>query len=562
MSMSGKKQLFAAIAVTLVVLQGCSSMQEISDAAKRDQLVTAQKLQKIEEMKTPGAVVRRTEAKLAGEEMLVKEPPRLPKIFTQPFTYVSIPQPLPVILGEIGRRVGMATRIQDGRTEASSAVPGMQPYMAPMPATSGQQGQQQQEQLSVDWHGDLKGLLDHLAMRTGMFWKIDAGEIYFFRTETKAFYVNLPQGLKKMKASVGLSGVGGGGSSASAGGVSASTSSGSGSSAGSVSVDADYEVDAYDAIKQAILSILGQQQVARQGMSTVTSPGAPAPMPMPSVQPGVTPNQVAVNAAFGTVTVTANPIQMERVEQYIRTINERFAQNVLIDIKVYNVAARKGANLGASLLAAYQDAANRYKFTLTGNPSLQPNVGTPGTLVLDYTSLASRWLGSQITLQALQSIGDVSLRTSGQVLAANGQPTPLQVANEVTYLASAATTIGQGGTTITSLTPGSRTIGLTANFLPMILGDNRILLQYQINMSRLLGIRQFTSGGQSIQMPSVASQSLQQQTYVRDGQSIVLFGFEQETNDVATDVGLGGGSRNAEKEHSMLVIVMEVYSGK
>lgn len=550
MSMFVKR--FAGLALAAMVLHGCAGYGPIENKVKSDKDEIAALGASVEAMKKSGAVVRRAEAKLAGEEQIVKGEQRLPASFDKKFFYMSVPQPLPVILGEVGRRTGFPVRIQDGRSEAAAQQATM-PGMMGAPGMPGMQQPVQQEMLSVDWQGNLKGLLDHLAMRTGMYWKLDAGYIYFFKTETRTFHVHLPQGKKDLKASVGLTGSPGSSST----GTTVGSTSGTGTS---VTVDSNYSVDAFDALKQAVYSILGHSANQFPGMPGM--PGAPGMPGLPGL-PGLPPVNVAVNAALGTVTVTASPVQIERVEQYVRAINDRFAQNVLIDVKVYNVSVKRGVNAGASLMGAYQQSADRYRFTLSGNPNIQPTEGTPGTLVLDYTSVGSRWLGSQLTLQALQSIGDVSLRTSGQVLAANGQPTPLQVANEITYLASAATSIAPaGGPTTTTLTPGTKTVGLTANFLPMILGDNRILLQYQINLSSLLGIQQISSGGQLIQTPSVAMQSLQQQAYVRDGQTLVLFGFEQDRNGVDSAIGLGGGSKNAEANRSMMVIVMEVYSGK
>ena len=170
--------------------------------------------------------------------------------------------------------------------------------------------------------------------------------------------------------------------------------------------------------------------------------------------------------------------------------------------------------------------------------------------------------GSQVILQALEQVGDVSFLTSGQVVAANGQPSPLQVANEFTYLASSSTVSNATTGNITTLTPATKTVGFTANFLPMILGDNRIMLQYQINLSSLLSLNNVSSGGSSIQTPNIATQSLQQQAFVRDGQSIVLFGYEQERAASNWARFFPGISKDSNSDRTVMVIIMEVYGGK
>ncbi len=104
-------------------------------------------------------------------------------------------------------------------------------------------------------------------------------------------------------------------------------------------------------------------------------------------------------------------------------------------------------------------------------------------------------------------------------------------------------------------------VGFTANFLPLILGDNRILLQYQLQISQLTAITQVSSGNSSIQTPQIATQSLQQQAFVKDGQSIVLFGFDQNRNTLDTNGNLGGASKAGTTQRQMMVIVMTVNGG-
>jgi type IVB pilus formation R64 PilN family outer membrane protein len=164
--------------------------------------------------------------------------------------------------------------------------------------------------------------------------------------------------------------------------------------------------------------------------------------------------------------------------------------------------------------------------------------------------------------QALSQFGNVALQTQGQVLAVNGQPAPIQVANEVNYLASSSLTQAPNVGSTATLTPGTRVVGFTANFLPTVLGDNRILLQYQMQLSSLTALTQVTSGNSSIQTPQISSQSLQQQAFVKDGQSIVLFGFDQNRDTTDTAMGLGNASRAARSERQMIVIVMQVNGGR
>jgi type II secretory pathway component GspD/PulD (secretin) len=125
-------------------------------------------------------------------------------------------------------------------------------------------------------------------------------------------------------------------------------------------------------------------------------------------------------------------------------------------------------------------------------------------------------------------------------------------------LAQVSTAVVANAGAQTSLTPGSRTVGFTATVLPLIMADNRLLLQYTLNLSSLLGLTQNSSGGQTIQTPQISSQTLQQQAYVRDGESIVLFGFEQDRKSADNSLGIVGGGSNSSRNRQAIVIVMDV----
>lgn len=519
--------------LALGLLSGCTGMlQSVRDGIDRSNSEFAAAAATFQAKRTSGAVVRHAMAKIAGDEIEVAHQEDLPPIFSSKFNYLlASTQPLTDVLEDISRKTGIATIVRDQGVMRTG-----QPAASVSP---------------ISWSGTLRGLLDQVAQRTSMYWKYEHDHIELLLLETRTYNIYLPTGKRSIAASIALSGVSGSGNSTSSGSTSAGNSSSSGgSSSGNVSVSSTMDIDAYEAIRQSVATIVdGRASTGTAASTSVSATTAAAT------------GSVIVNSTLGLLTVTTSPPIHDRIAQYVRSLNERFAQNVMINVKVYNVTARRGANAGTSLSLAYENLARNYGIGITGTPNLSPSSGTPGTIVIDALP-GTRFSGTSLLMQALEQVGDVSLRTSGQVIAANGQPTPLQIANDVTYLASSTTTTVANAGTTTTLTPATRTIGFTANFLPLIIGDNRILLQYQINLSSLLGMNQVISNGSMIQTPNVATQSLQQQAYVKDGQTIALFGFEQERSTLDTSSGITGVSRNADSERNMMVIVLEVFSGK
>lgn len=555
MLMPGKKLLLSGL--TGLLLAGCATFDDVSGTLERSRASAEDAVAQQNQMRTSGAVVRMRGAKLAGNEVPVKSASPLPGSFSRPFAYLSAHQPLQAILGEIGRRTGIATAVQP--VESGNGTPGAAAAVNPAGTPNFSAGPD--APIAVDWNGDLKGLLDYLATTTRMYWKYEDGRIYFFRTETRTFHVFLPAGKRTVKSTISLTGgssnnagcSGGGGGSG--GGSGGSNGNGGSSIGGSVDVASSIEIDAYNAIVKSVQKIVSSAEGQSPAGGGVAQGGTAGGT--------VTDSQnVVANAELGIITVTGTPAVLDRVASYMRSVNDRFAQNVMIGVKVYNLTVNKSVNAGVSLQAAYRNVTDRLGASVSGTPNLAPlNSATPGTLVID--AVAGPWTGSQLLVQAMEQLGNVQFVTSGQVIAANGQPSPLQVATEFSYVSERTPpTVTLGNVVPGSVTSTVRSVGFTANFLPLILGDNRIMLQYQINLSSLLSLDTFGAGDNAIQLPRVATQSLQQQAFLKDGQSIVLLGFEQERAQQDKAGGVTGLSKTAGSDRNLMVIVMEVYSGK
>jgi len=539
----------AAVAIAALALGGCAQVQQSQQSVTTaQQAATALRDQAVSNA-TRATLERTARPRLAGEEVSVRASGALPEVFTSSINYgTQGAQSISEVLEAIAQLSGVSIR-------ASEIVQASAPGAAPSASGTGLT-----DRVSIEYSGTLRGLLDELAARNSASWRFVASSnsVEFFRFETRTLSIYLPPGAKTLSANISLQGVSGGGSG----------SSGA-ATAGNVSVTQDLTVNPWRSIMSGINSILSDA-----GQGGASSPAAAGPassgaaggsgggggggsQELSAAGPA---GRAAANPELGLITVTARPAAVERVAAYVSSINSRFAQNVMVDIKVYSLALDSQASAGFSLDLLYQRL-NRYGVSVVGASPLAPATGTPSQLTLTSTTPGSRWNGSQAVVQALSQFGNVALQTQGQVLAVNGQPSPIQVANEINYLASSASTQTANVGTTTTLVPGTKVVGFTANFLPMILGDNRILLQYQLQLSQLTALTQVSSAGSLIQTPQISTQSLQQQAFVRDGQSIVLFGFDQTRDSIGSAASMSGASKAAHSERQMVVIVIQVNAG-
>lgn len=589
--MSNKTKFVKAICSLAVfaLVAGCSTIEE----AEKNTQVAAENTKRIikdnADQAAPAGIARSDNPRITGKEIVLRKRADLPSNFGTQVVYTSHGvQKFNEILEEISSRTGVsitgAEIVQAQQATQNANGGGVQ--------AGGVSGNTQlQDFVQIEYSGTLKGLLDELAARNMASWRYVArsNSVEFFRFETRTFNMHLPGGSKQLAASISLSGAGGGsggGSSGGGGGGGGSSggSGGSGEGAGTVSVSQTQTIDPWRSVMTSVEAILGtsgrsnaafngQGQGGQGGASiSASTGGSGGGGSARGGMGGQSANNSSLTASgadgfatatpeLGIITVTARPHAQQRIEGLLASINERFARNVMIDVSIYNVTLSREQSAGVSMDLIYKRL-NGNGLSIAGSAPLAPNTGIPGQLTLSIANPNSRWKGSEIVADALSSVGSVALYKKGQILAINGQPSPFQVVDDITY--ASGTNIAQTANvgTQTSVSQSTLTTGFTANVQPLILGDNRILLQYQIELSSVTSMTPVVSAGSTIYSPNVARQSFQQQAFLKDGDSIVLFGFDSGSDESNGNTGMTGLSKLGKGERKMSVIVMQVSGGR
>lgn len=372
--------------------------------------------------------------------------------------------------------------------------------------------------MSISYEGPLSGLLDVAANKAGVWWKFSDGRISFYRTETKTFY--LPAIARKSSGNSSISASSGTGGSGGASSGGAPSGGGSGSSSGGATSNSDYMVDVWGDLEK-----------------TAKTVGAGA--------------QVVANASVGSLTVTGTPSQVRNVEEWVKGLSDNLSQQVAITVHVYRIKVSNEDNYAWNPSVVFNSLSAKYGFKLSGPqvPAVLSGM-TPLNLAVSVlqtaTGAAAQYSGSQLAFQALSTLGRVTETVQQTVVTLNGQPAPIQVANQMSYLASttpgASTAIGAAPVPPT-LTPGTITTGFTAMFLPRIV-NGKILLSMNLTSSSLIGLGTVGSGGSSIQTPNVDISTFQQSVSLTPGDALLLTGLQQD-NGKSSHSGVGSSSNYA-----------------
>lgn len=368
--------------------------------------------------------------------------------------------------------------------------------------------------LHIDYEGSLKNLLNTLSAKTDMAWRLEKGQIIFSPFQTTTYTVAVPAGdvlhrstiTNVSKDSSSLTSIGGGGGD-------------SGEMQTSQQATFKLESDALKEITETVRSLLTKQ-------GTVTA-----------------------NTTSGTLTVRDTYAKMRAIDQVVRDFNAKVSRQVALSVKVYSLELNDEHSLGVNLTGVFKDA------------GLQIAGGLPmdsGTGQITAMLTKKHWDNASATLEALQSLGSVSLLTSGSGITANNQPYPLQSVRKDAYLASVSTSTNSDYGQTTTINPGEITQGFSMTVIPHILENRKVMLQYNLSIVSLDGMESYENADIRIELPKVSTKSFSQRATLNMGETLILSAFTQEGQTKNNGLGFFSFSTSATSKKSMIVITIDV----
>lgn len=462
-------------------------------------------------------------------------------------------QPLGIreIAAKISEISGIPVRVDNlARTAFAGATGGLPPLPSQsglVPNPLGASDTYASKSIPLDWHGSIAGLLDMVTAKDGVWWKYRRGAIHIFHMETETFSIPAlnwsTDASGTIMASTGANGAASGG--AMGGGINsmAPATGGTGMGTGGSNVSTG-------ATSIANTSKTNVWKGLQKTAETVAGPGA----------------QVMADASMGTITVTGTPPEIRQVRQWVRQLTRALSRQVAITIHVYNVQVNGEQNYGLNLSGAFKSLGKQYGVSLqsVAPPAVSGNtapLSLGANILSTATGALGQWSGSSVAVQALATLGHVTQVFSRSAVTQNGQPAPIQVAQQTTYLAESSSTQTANVGTTSGLIPGTVTTGFTALFLPRI-DDGYIYLGMNMTISNLVSIQTISNANGSIQAPTVDSSTFQQLAKLKAGQTLLLTGYSQAGgNTTRNGVGspyfpLLGGGADASTQKTMIAIVI------
>lgn len=379
------------------------------------------------------------------------------------------------------------------------------------------------------WQGRLSDLLNQASDYFNADWTYDGTMVRFNQTVTRTFMLHALAVNLDANSSIESGGSESGGSGGGSGGDSG------GSTGGDISIDSSASIKIWDEMQQSVSTLLGDN------------------------------GKAAFSPSTGAITVTGTPEGVRRVEDYLNQQNAMRLRRVLVAVKVLSVVIRNELDLGVESTGVLN---NMLKGVF---PDLQLQtggadgvaIGTTDYVVTDPVSGDLVRVGEDSLLSSITAselVERASIVHSGSIVTLSDMPAPLQVGRQITYLARTSSSASDGSSSV-SLEPGTVDVGLMMTVLPRIVDTNKILMRASISITDAqTPFRSFGPTGNQIEVPEVETTGFMQNSVLTSGETLVLAGFEKNT-DANTDDGvpglsLLGGTRSSDRAREVTVLMI------
>jgi MSHA type pilus biogenesis protein MshL len=294
---------------------------------------------------------------------------------------------------------------------------------------------------------------------------------------------------------------------------------------------------------EAVEKFLSNNLEAREGASTVKK-------------------SFTVNRLAGSIIVTASKKDLERVESYLNNLKAIIGRQVLVEAKIIEVQLNDNFKLGIDWSYITSDM----NLSTSNFASVVPSAGPLVRIAVTDTRFAP-------ILQALETQGEVRTLSNPRVGIMNGHTALLSVGTNTSFISKIdSTTIG-GITPVTTFSVQTSSIlsGILVGIVPYINENGEISLTVTPIISNLVDLKEKNVGSNQIQisLPTVDLRELSTTVKVLDGQTIIIGGLIQKTENLQDNqvpfmgniplLGYFFKSRNKQDTRSELVVLLQPF---
>ena len=232
--------------------------------------------------------------------------------------------------------------------------------------------------------------------------------------------------------------------------------------------------------------------------------------------------KVLINQDAGMLTLTGTKKQLERAEEYLKTVMKRLHKEILVEAKIFEVTYSYDKTDGVDW--------SKFQLGLSGTSDASRG-RTAGVISPNTLKQPNYLIGYDFSMDGLvkflKTQGDVRVVSNPKVMTLNNQSAVINVGTEINYRYDTGST-----TTTTTTTPittsnyqvGSTFVGITLDITPQVTDDEYIMLKINPIVSEVAE-KHVDSNGIPFLAPDIKIKQLSSVVKVKDGNKVLVGGL-------------------------------------
>ncbi len=307
-------------------------------------------------------------------------------------------------------------------------------------------------------------------------------------------------------------------------------------------IDATRTGSSYIAVQSGLISQQQQTSTSETGTTSTSSEGVATPSSSISTKTEVNfwsqlkealtaivgdkdGHTVSINPVTGIVIIRTSNDQMQKVGEYLDTLNSIVSRQVLIQAEILRITLNKG----------FQSGINWSKLGISQTTTGSSAPTTPGDFTSAFT-LDKTFGGVATLVKLLSTQGNVQVLSSPRIATINNQKAIIKVGQDEYFITKVSSTVTGGidsqATQDVTMEPFFSGISLAVT--PTIMSDDRLMLQIHPIISTVKDQnKQFTIGGRQDSIPSALSEVDESENvvYSNSGQLVILGGLSKNSTE-------------------------------
>jgi general secretion pathway protein D/MSHA biogenesis protein MshL len=244
-----------------------------------------------------------------------------------------------------------------------------------------------------------------------------------------------------------------------------------------------------------------------------------------------------IDKSVGLITVTAKPVNLKRVDEYINRLKKELFRQISIEAKILEVLLSDSSKIGLDWSSVLKDFS--VKATTSFGTAGQVYPHKPGTDEFASTFVSRVVIPSldfTVMLNALNEQGDATVLANPKLTVLNGQPALISIGKDVAYVKKMSkTTDGTGSDATTTYTaePDNVVQGIALGVMATILDDNRVNLHLtpittdleNTNADGSIKLTSIGDGSIQLGLPQVRIRQMSTMVQVENGEMLIIGGL-------------------------------------